>query len=92
MLTPSSRSLLPTTYLPLRVLSLTSLLGIMSSVVLLAVLISDGVIKKTAPGSMWVPMPTSVVPRWGRFPISFGLLMSGVRLPGLSHSPIPHRA
>ncbi|GAA5905724.1 hypothetical protein JCM8208_000878 [Rhodotorula glutinis] len=69
--------LLPTTYLPLRVLSLTSLLGIMSSVVLLAVLITDGLIKKTAPGSFWDPMATSIVPRWGRFPISFGLLMSG---------------
>ncbi|GAA5922690.1 hypothetical protein JCM3775_006101 [Rhodotorula graminis] len=69
--------LLPTTYLPLRVLSLTSLLGIMSSVVLLAVLVTDGLIKKTAPGSFWEPMATSIVPRWGRFPISFGLLMSG---------------
>ncbi|BGP49474.1 hypothetical protein JCM10450v2_005365 [Rhodotorula kratochvilovae] len=69
--------LLPTTYLPLRILSLTSLLGIMSSVVLLAVLISDGAIKRTAPGSLWEVMPTSVLPRWKRFPISFGLLMSG---------------
>jgi len=51
----------------------------MSSVVLLAVLITDGLVKKTAPGSFWDPMATSVVPRWGRFPISFGLLMSGVR-------------
>ncbi|GAA6050742.1 hypothetical protein JCM3770_006603 [Rhodotorula araucariae] len=69
--------LLPTTYLPLRVLSLTSLIGIMSSVVLLAVLISDGAIKRHAPGSLWEVMPTSVLPRWKRFPISFGLLMSG---------------
>ncbi|GJN90176.1 hypothetical protein Rhopal_003175-T1 [Rhodotorula paludigena] len=69
--------LLPTTYLPLRFLSLTSLLGIMSSAVLLVVLISDGAIKREAPGSLWNVMPTSVLPRWKRFPLSFGLLMSG---------------
>lgn len=76
-------SLLPTTYLPLRFLSLTSLLGIMSSAVLLAVLISDGAIKREAPGSLWNVMPTSVLPRWKRFPLSFGLLMSGVSLDSL---------
>ncbi|GAA5849235.1 hypothetical protein JCM8547_006489 [Rhodosporidiobolus lusitaniae] len=69
--------LLPTTFLPLRLLSLTSLLGIFSSVVLLAVLISDGAIKPSAPGSLRDVMPTSWTPRWGRFPLSFGLFMSG---------------
>lgn len=76
-------SLVPTTFLPLRILSLTSLLGIMSSFVLLAVLLADGSIKREAPGSLWQVMPTSLAPRWRRFPISFGLLMSGV-----SGSPI----
>lgn len=69
--------LVPTTFLPLRILSLTSLLGIMSSFVLLAVIIADGTIKREAPGSLWDVMPTSIGPRWQRFPLSFGLLMSG---------------
>ncbi|GAA5890009.1 hypothetical protein JCM6882_009197 [Rhodosporidiobolus microsporus] len=69
--------LLPTTFLPLRLLSLTSLLGILSSIVLLAVIISDGAIKPDAPGSLREVMPTSWTPRWGRFPLSFGLFMSG---------------
>ncbi|GEM08912.1 amino acid transporter [Rhodotorula toruloides] len=69
--------LLPTTFLPLRILSLTSLIGIMSSFVLLAVLITDGAVKHDAPGSLVQVMPTSVWPRWKRFPLSFGLLMSG---------------
>ncbi|GAA5871168.1 hypothetical protein JCM3774_006811 [Rhodotorula dairenensis] len=69
--------LVPTTFLPLRILSLTSLLGIMSSFVLLAVIIADGSIKRDAPGSLWDVMPTSFGPRWRRFPLSFGLLMSG---------------
>ena len=74
-----AHSLVPTTFLPLRILSLTSLLGIMSSFVLLAVIIADGTIKREAPGSLWDVMPTSIGPRWQRFPLSFGLLMSGVR-------------
>ena len=74
-----THSLVPTTFLPLRILSLTSLLGIMSSFVLLAVIIADGTIKRDAPGSLWDVMPTSFAPRWRRFPLSFGLLMSGVR-------------
>ncbi|GAA5897381.1 hypothetical protein JCM5296_004148 [Sporobolomyces johnsonii] len=69
--------LLPTTFLPLRLLSLTSLLGILAFIVLLAVVIADGSIKRTAPGSLWDTMDTSVGPRWGRLPISFGLFMSG---------------
>ncbi|GAA5987394.1 hypothetical protein JCM10908_001938 [Rhodotorula pacifica] len=69
--------LVPTTFLPLRILSLTSLLGIMSSFVLLAVIAADGFIKREAPGSLWEVMPTSFEPRWRRFPLSFGLLMSG---------------
>lgn len=70
--------ILPTTFLPLRFLSLTSLVGIISSFVLLFVLLTDGVIKRHSPGSLWEPMPTNLTPRWPRFPLSFGLLMSGV--------------
>ncbi|GAA5929984.1 Avt1p [Sporobolomyces koalae] len=69
--------LVPTTFLPLRLLSLTSLLGILSSVVLLSVIIADGTIKTTAPGSLWEPMTTSLGPNWKKLPICFGLMMSG---------------
>ncbi|GAA6009630.1 hypothetical protein JCM11491_001039 [Sporobolomyces phaffii] len=69
--------LVPTTFLPLRLLSLTSLLGILSSIVLLSVIIADGTIKTTSPGSLWQPMPTSFGPNWKKLPICFGLMMSG---------------
>ncbi|GAA5871993.1 hypothetical protein JCM16303_000937 [Sporobolomyces ruberrimus] len=69
--------LVPTTFLPLRLLSLTSLLGILSSIVLLSVIIADGTIKTQAPGSLWSPMPTSFGPNWKKLPICFGLMMSG---------------
>ncbi|GAA6019651.1 hypothetical protein JCM10207_006958 [Rhodosporidiobolus poonsookiae] len=69
--------LLPTTFLPLRLLSLTSLLGIFSSIIVVAVLIADGTLKLDAPGSLHDIMPTSLAPRWGRMPLSFGLFMSG---------------
>ncbi|GAA5949075.1 hypothetical protein JCM3765_004004 [Sporobolomyces pararoseus] len=69
--------IVPTTFLPLRLLSLTSLLGILSSIVLLSVIIADGTIKTTAPGSLWQPMKTSWDPDWKKLPICFGLMMSG---------------
>lgn len=70
--------ILPTTFLPLRFLSLTSLIGIASSVMLLVVLVADGAIKIDSPGSLSHPMHTDFGPRWSRFPLSFGLMMSGV--------------
>ncbi|GAA5896104.1 Avt1p [Sporobolomyces salmoneus] len=69
--------LVPTTFLPLRLLSLTSLLGILSSIVLLSVIIADGTLKTEAPGSLWDPMKTSWGPNWKKLPICFGLMMSG---------------
>lgn len=74
----NENSLVPTTFLPLRLLSLTSLLGILSSVVLLAVIIADGTIKRESPGSLWDPMETNAGPNWKKLPICFGLMMSGV--------------
>lgn len=44
------------------------------------VLISDGALKPEAPGSLREVMPTSLAPRWERFPLSFGLFMSGVSI------------
>ena len=69
---------MPTTFLPLRFLSITSLIGIVSTLTLLVVIIADGSLKHDAPGSLHRPMPTSVGPRWMRLPLSFGLMMSGV--------------
>ncbi|KDE05691.1 hypothetical protein MVLG_03925 [Microbotryum lychnidis-dioicae p1A1 Lamole] len=77
--------ILPTTFLPLRFLSLTSLLGIISSFTLLLVLVTDGALKKHQPGSLRDPMPTAAGPRWMRLPLSFGLLMSGFA----GHAVIP---
>ncbi|KAL8287435.1 hypothetical protein RQP46_003293 [Phenoliferia psychrophenolica] len=77
--------ILPTTFLPLRFLSLTSLVGIISSVVLVVVLVTDGTIKTHSPGSLWEPMQTDAGPRWSRFPLSFGLMMSGFS----GHAVIP---
>ncbi|SCV70229.1 BQ2448_1623 [Microbotryum intermedium] len=77
--------ILPTTFLPLRFLSLTSLLGIISSFTLLLVLVTDGALKAYRPGSLRDPMPTAASPRWMRLPLSFGLLMSGFA----GHAVIP---
>ncbi|ORY78078.1 transmembrane amino acid transporter protein-domain-containing protein [Leucosporidium creatinivorum] len=77
--------IVPTTFVPLRFLSITSLIGIISSITLLVVIIADGSLQKHSPGSLHQPMPTSVGPRWMRLPLSFGLLMSGFS----GHAVIP---
>ncbi|MCO5566231.1 hypothetical protein L7F22_019907 [Adiantum nelumboides] len=76
---------LPTMFLPLRFLSPISVVGIVSVVTLFIVVLSDGLIKKTSPGSLWQPMQTDLGPQWMRFPLSFGLIMSGFS----SHPIIP---
>lgn len=83
MLTFSFLSIVPTTFVPLRFLSITSLIGIISTFSLLVVIIADGSIQQHSPGSLHQPMPTSAGPRWMRLPLSFGLMMSGVG----SHRP-----
>ncbi|PWN38531.1 uncharacterized protein FA14DRAFT_160036 [Meira miltonrushii] len=76
---------LPTMFLPLRFLSPISVVGIVSVVTLFVVVLSDGLIKKTSPGSLLQPMPIDLGPQWMRFPLSFGLIMSGFS----SHPIIP---
>lgn len=76
---------LPTMFLPLRFLSPISVVGIISVVTLFVVVLSDGLIKKTAPGSLRQPMEIDLGPQWMRFPLSFGLIMSGFS----SHPIIP---
>lgn len=70
--------LIPAVFLPLSWLSVASMLGIFSSVLLIAVILIDGFSKKTAPGSIWDPQPTNLgiasLPKLG---VSFGLFMAG---------------
>lgn len=76
---------LPSVFLPLKFLSPISVIGIVSTFTLVVVVISDGLIKKHAPGSLWSIAPTTLGPRWDRLPLSFGLIMSGFS----SHPIIP---
>lgn len=72
-------SFIPTVYLPLSLLSYTSILGIVSTVLIVAVILVDGLTKKTTPGSLWEPAPTSVgVQSANGLALSFGLFMAGV--------------
>lgn len=76
---------LPSVFLPLKFLSPISVIGIVSTFTLVIVVISDGLIKQEAPGSLWSIAPTTLGPRWKRLPLSFGLIMSGFS----SHPIIP---
>ncbi|KAJ1023525.1 hypothetical protein NDA16_003142 [Ustilago loliicola] len=76
---------LPSVFLPLKFLSPISVIGIVSTFTLVIVVVSDGLIKKEAPGSLWSIGPTTMGPRWERLPLSFGLIMSGFS----SHPIIP---
>lgn len=67
----------PTLFLPLSFLSPVSLMGLVSIVVLSVVLAIDGLIKSSAPGSLWDPSPTTWAPQWSGLGLGFGLLMSG---------------
>lgn len=72
-------SLIPTVFLPLSLLSYTSILGILSSVTLVIVIFVDGFTKKVAPGSLLDPAPTDVgVKDLNKLGIAFGLFMAGV--------------
>ncbi|CAJ0904922.1 13438_t:CDS:2, partial [Entrophospora sp. SA101] len=67
----------PLTLIAIRYLSYFSLMGILSAIMLVNVLIIDGVSKDDRPGSLVVPMETSLWPDWGHLPMSFGLIMAG---------------
>lgn len=70
-------AMLPGTLLPLRILSYTSILGILSTVTLVLVIFFDGLSKLEAPGSLRNPMPTDTFPStWKTVPLSIGLLVS----------------
>jgi len=74
-----SSSLIPTVFLPLPFLSYASLLGIVSSVLLIGVVLIDGFSKSDAPGSLWSPATTSFsFCNLEELGLAFGLFMAGV--------------
>lgn len=69
--------LIPLNFMPLRLLSFTSILGIISCLGIVTAVLVDGLMKPTAPGSLRDPAPTYLFPtNWYSLPIAFGLLMS----------------
>ncbi|KAK3944686.1 transmembrane amino acid transporter protein-domain-containing protein [Diplogelasinospora grovesii] len=79
--------LIPLNFLPLRLLSFTSVIGIFSCFSIVLILLMDGFIKPTSPGSLIEPAKTYLFPKnWLTLPLSFGLLMS----PWGGHSVFPN--
>ncbi|KAJ7619613.1 transmembrane amino acid transporter protein-domain-containing protein [Roridomyces roridus] len=70
--------LIPTVFLPLSLLSITSVLGIISTILVVVVVLIDGVSKTESPGSLWSPAETSFgIDSWNHLGIAFGLFMAG---------------
>ncbi|RDB29207.1 Vacuolar amino acid transporter 1 [Hypsizygus marmoreus] len=81
--------LIPTVFLPLPLLSYTSILGIVSSVLIIFVVFIDGLSKPDTPGSIWSAASTSIkVENWNNLGIAFGLFMAGFS----GHAVIPSLA
>ncbi|KAF7373238.1 Aa-trans domain-containing protein [Mycena sanguinolenta] len=81
--------LIPTVFLPLSLLSYTSILGIISTILVVVVILVDGVSKTDAPGSLWNPAETSLgIDNWNHLGIAFGLFMAGFS----GHAVIPSLA
>ncbi|KAK3322327.1 transmembrane amino acid transporter protein-domain-containing protein [Apodospora peruviana] len=79
--------MIPLNFLPLRLLSFTSIIGIFCCFSIVLILIADGFIKPTSPGSLIEPATTYLFPEnWLALPLSFGLLMS----PWGGHSVFPN--
>lgn len=79
--------LIPLSFAPLRLLSFTSVLGIISCSGLVILVIIDGLVKSKQPGSLTTPATQHLFPRdWSMLPLSFGLLMA----PWGGHSVFPN--
>ncbi|KAK7989506.1 Transmembrane amino acid transporter [Apiospora arundinis] len=79
--------LIPLQFAPLRVLSFTSFVGIVCVFSIAIIVIVDGLLKPTTPGSLIQPAITYIFPEnWLTLPLSFGLLMS----PWGGHSVFPN--
>ncbi|KAJ3262334.1 hypothetical protein HK103_002775 [Boothiomyces macroporosus] len=78
----------------LAIVSYGSLIGIIAILNLVAILLVDGFSKSTAPGSLWEPGNTSVLPpAYYPIPLAFGLIMagfSGMFKLTLGHSVFPN--
>jgi vesicular inhibitory amino acid transporter len=69
--------LTPLSFVPLRILSFSSVIGILSTIGIFISIFANGLIKPESPGSLRDPMPTYIMPQsWLALPLSFGLLMS----------------
>lgn len=78
--------LIPLNFAPLRLLSFSSILGILCCTMLVGIVIIDGLIKPRCPGSLREPATTYLFPeQWSTLPLSLGLLMS----PWGGHSVFP---
>ncbi|BFZ62348.1 hypothetical protein YB2330_003441 [Saitoella coloradoensis] len=80
---------LPSQFLPLRILSFSSLLGILSVILLVIAVLVDGLYKSSAPGSLYHPMPTNLWPHgegWWNVGLSVGMLMA----PWSGHAVFPN--
>ena len=79
--------LIPLNFVPLRLLAVTSVLGILCCTGLVVIVFVDGFIKPHSPGSLRQPARTYAFPEhWSTLPLSFGLLMS----PWGGHSVFPN--
>ena len=83
-------SVAPTTFLPLSLLSLPSLLSSVSTLLLLFIVVADGLWKTTAPGSIRDPQVTSWSPDFhgGNVLGGLGLMLAGFG----GHSVMPSLA
>ncbi|CCM00944.1 uncharacterized protein FIBRA_02991 [Fibroporia radiculosa] len=78
--------MIPTTFMPLSVLSYTSILGISSTLLIIIVVLIDGFAKTNSPGSFWSPAETSIGAKGvGELGLAFGLFMAGLA----GHAVIP---
>lgn len=69
--------LIPLNFVPLRLLSVTSILGIISCTSIVMLICLDGLLKPNGLGSLHEPATTSLFPNnWRTVPLSFGLIMS----------------
>ncbi|KAI7872845.1 transmembrane amino acid transporter protein-domain-containing protein [Spinellus fusiger] len=70
--------LTPMSFMSIRKLAYTSLVGIVSCISLVIIVVYDGLSKETKPGSLWEPMETELFPSQPyNIPLAFGIMMSG---------------
>jgi len=77
--------------MPLSLLSYTSILGILSTFLIILVVFIDGFSKRDGPGSLWSPADTSFgIDNATHLGIAFGLFMAGVGSTLALYMPLSH--